>query len=394
MERQFFVLTLFATLSTMSSLMILPYIPLYGREIGMPLSLVGYLIFFYYGSEAVVRISVGSLADFVGYDIMVVFEGLALFGSSVFYLFSMDSWFMLLVGQVLLAVGLSVTWVVIPSYVSKVKDSKESLPWYTFSLGVGLLFGAPLGGFIRDTWGMFRLFEVFLVVSIVMIIISIIFYIYVDEDVISDDKRGSYSFSFLLGSLINSYEESFSILFNNKRVLLASGISFMMFMTVGMSNSLLPIYLSNLGLSSFLIGLLQTARVTSSTLVRTQSQEIVDYLNVSSTLILSISVTGLAIILISSTSFLTIIVLLSVLWGVGGGLYLPVVFNTIAIHSTVENRDYAMGVRGSLSTVGAAIGVIVFSNLANSSSVAFSLKIFGFVIMLFSVVVIPFRNDL
>ena len=393
MENRFFILTVFATLSTMCSLMILTYIPLYGREIGMPVSLVGYLIFFYYGSEALIRVPVGSLADFFGYGKVIILEGFILMLSSVFYLLSVESWFLIFFAQVLLSFGLSITWVVIPSYVSKINDDKESLPWYTFSLGVGLLLGAPLGGIIRDTWGMFQLFKVFLGLSLVMIVISLVFYF-----TGSGDNYGrefdSFSFSDLIKSLVNSYNLSFSLLVNNSKVLLAGSISFMMFMTVGMSNSLLPIYFSNIGFSSFVIGLLQTSRVTSSTLIRTQSQEIIDYLNVSSALILSIAMTGLAIFLISSTNILLLIIFISVMWGIGGGLYLPVVFNTIAIHTDQKYRDEAMGARGALSSLGAAIGVLIFSNLAQSTNIAFSLKIVGIMILIFSVVVLPFRNSL
>ncbi len=382
MDFRFGLLTLFASISTMNSLMVLTYVPLYSEEIGIPVVLIGYLVFIYYATETLIRIPIGSLADFLGHDIVILLEAFALIGSSILYILSERFWVLLILAQALFALGLAITWVVIPSYISQITSSKESLPKYTFSLGIGLLIGGPLGGFIRDTWGMSVLFRVFLVDTIMMLIIGFVFYL------VSDQKFNQFSWnkidlSGIINGIRNSYSESINLL-SNKKIMVASIVSMIMFMTIGMSNSLLPIHFSNIGLTSFLIGIIQTSRVSSSTLARLSVKKIILKWRVSTILAFGMAITGLSIVLIAFVELTYLVIILSIIWGFGGGVYLPIVFTIIANSTNSKNRGAAMGIRGSLSTLGAAIGVLFFTQLANFTSIVFSLMILGLVVFSFS----------
>lgn len=382
MDFRFGLLTLFASISTMNSLMILTYVPLYSEEIGIPVVLIGYLVFIYYATETLIRIPIGSLADFLGHDMVILLEAFALIGSSILYILSERFWILLILAQALFALGLAITWVVIPSYISQITTSKESLPKYTFSLGIGLLIGGPLGGFIRDTWGMSVLFRVFLIDTIIMLIIGFVFYL------VSDQKFNQFSgnkinLSGIINGIKDSYSEPISLL-SNKKIMVASIVSMIMFMTIGMSNSLLPIHFSNIGFTSFLIGIIQTSRVSSSTLARLSVKKIILKWRVSTILAFGMAITGLSIVLIAFVELTYLVIILSIIWGFGGGVYLPIVFTIIANSTNSKNRGAAMGIRGSLSTLGAAIGVLFFTQLANFTSIVFSLVIVGLVVFSFS----------
>lgn len=118
-EKRIWLLITFATISSVGLSSILPYIPLFGREIGMPISLVGFLIFVYYGIEVISRIPIGSLTDILGSGLVVVWGGATVVFASFFYLLSSWSWQLLFGAQLLLGLGISITWVTIPAFVTE-----------------------------------------------------------------------------------------------------------------------------------------------------------------------------------------------------------------------------------------------------------------------------------
>jgi len=178
-KKLFWIVTSFAAVSSIGASMILPYIPVYGREVGMSVGLVGYLVFIYYGVEALTRIPVGSLSDVIGHSKVILVGGISLLFAGFSYLFSSEISQLLFVAQLFFGVGISITWVTIPSFVTKMEHSVSK---YTFSVGLGWLIGPPIGGFIKDSWGMFVLFWIFFFINVVIVIISILFYIFNDEE--------------------------------------------------------------------------------------------------------------------------------------------------------------------------------------------------------------------
>lgn len=390
MERQVWILTAFATASSLGASMVLPYIPLYGGEIGMPISLIGFLIAIYYGVQLAARIPVGSFSDIAGYPGVVLVGGASLVAASVFYLSSLAVWPVLFAAQLFFGLGVSITWVTIPAYMTQFEDS---LPLYTFSVGLGWLVGPPLGGFVRDTLGMYWLFLALLICSIALGGLALLFsresseisptsFLGLDYRSGSRESLLSPSLSSLVSSSVQSFTDAFRLLKENIEVLMAALFSFVMFMTFAIGISIIPLYFSGIGLTALLIGTLQSVRTGTASLIRLFSGKFMQRVEKETLLTLSILLVGLTILLMSQTTSMPLLIILCVLWGLGGGFYLPVVFGLVADGTKKEERGVAMGLRGTMGTAGSALGVLIFMNLAESITIRSSLGVVGVTVMI------------
>lgn len=382
MKKLFWIVTSFAAVSSIGASMIMPYIPVYGREIGMSVGLVGYLVFIYYGVEALTRVPVGSLSDVIGHSKVILVGGVSLLLAGVSYLLSSEVSQLLFVAQLFFGVGISITWVTIPSFVTKMEHSVSK---YTFSVGLGWLIGPPIGGFIKDSWGMFVLFWIFFFINVVIVVISILFYVFNDDDseVEIVEVRDGLNVSKILFYIITPFKRAYPLL-KKKKIFLASMVSFIMFMIFAMGASLIPLYLDEIGLIGLQIGILQSVRTSSSTGIRLGTNKILRYADDMTILGIGMGLTGISIVLIPLTEIRIILGILSVTWGLGGGLYLPIVFDLIGKCTEPEERGLAMGLRGTMGTLGSAIGVLVFSNIADRFGVRISLEALGILVLVSS----------
>ncbi|MCF7876621.1 MFS transporter, partial [Candidatus Bipolaricaulota bacterium] len=168
-ERDAKILVVFSLFCTFGVSNIIPYIPIFGREIGMPVALIGNLVLLYYLLQAVTRIPLGRLSDLIGHHRPVLLGSLLYLSASIAFLLSIKIWPLLFVGEILLGLANSITWVTVPSYIT---SSSNALPVYSFSVGLGWLIGSPTGGYIKDNFGMVWVFFTLTIVSLVLVYLS------------------------------------------------------------------------------------------------------------------------------------------------------------------------------------------------------------------------------
>ncbi len=380
MKKTFWLLTLFAFVSSAGSSMIMPYIPLYGQEIGMSVALTGILVFLFYGTDTVFRIPIGSLSEIIGYNRIVLFGGLAMLVASGLYLISEPIPKLLFLAQMFFGLGFSITWVTIPSYVT---IQKQSLSIYSFFVGLGWFVGPPAGGYIKGNLGMYDLFLTFALISILLVLLSIIFYYMEASNGSGRKKDRQYSLERIFVETIRAYARGIKISLKGGRVAVAFGVSFVMFMSFSMAFSLVPIYFGSVGILSFQIGILQSMRSGSSTLIKLAVGKILGKIGDVTVLTIGMLGTGLSILLISMTDSFYLFLLLTMTWGLSSGMYFPIVLDLIAKGTTEKERGVAMGVRGTVGTLGSSIGVLLFSFLADEMSLKISLSSVGLFVIVF-----------
>ncbi|MFW6190848.1 MAG: MFS transporter, partial [Candidatus Bipolaricaulota bacterium] len=61
------ILVVFSLVCTFGVSNIVPYIPIFGREVGMPVAMIGNLVLLYYLLQSVTRIPLGKLSDLIGH---------------------------------------------------------------------------------------------------------------------------------------------------------------------------------------------------------------------------------------------------------------------------------------------------------------------------------------
>lgn len=343
----------------------------------MSVALAGILVFVFYGMDTLARIPIGSLSNLIGYHRVVLGGGISLFIASILYNISDPYPKLLFLAQLFFGIGFSMTWVTIPSYITL---KNQSLAVYSFFVGVGWFLGPPVGGYIKDSLGMDDLFVGFLLHSLLLVFIALLFY-YVHRSRFDYGKK----IKNLRKEVAKSFIEGFKIARNGGRVVIAFGVSFVMFMAFSMAYSLVPLYFEVVGLFSFQIGILQSFRQGASTVVKlgvTKALNIADDVTV---LTLGMLGTGISIILISMIESQIWLAVFSVIWGLSAGMYFPIVLDLIAKGTNEKERGIAMGVRGTVGTMGSAIGVLLFSGLADTFSVHFSLTIVGVLVLAFGI---------
>lgn len=379
-KQEAWILVVYAIACAFGVSMIFPYIPVHAKEIGIPVSIIGYLVVLYYLLQAVTRIPLGRLSDLVGHHRPVFWGALGYLASATAFILSSKLWFLLFLGELFLGLANSITWVTIPSYITRIR---KAIPIYTFAIGVGWMIGSPTGGYIKDSLGMEWVFLTLLFVSLVLLFLSLLFYMKSRESDLRESVRSFLSLArFTPASIpiypsMKSYLQAWTLLKNNKELLIASLFSFIMFMSFGLGASILPLYFSEIGISSFFIGILISVRASTSTLIKLISTRVSKRYGGVKVLVVTTVLVGVSMVLISITDSFALVTVFSILWGLSAGLYLPIVFDVIEKYTKSEQRGIAMGVRGALGTLGAAFGTLVFSNLAQSFSLGPSLLMAG-----------------
>ncbi|OUJ18338.1 MFS family permease [Methanonatronarchaeum thermophilum] len=388
METKVKLLITYATLASLSMGMIFPYIPLYGQEIGMPISLIGYLVFVYYLTEMFTRIPVGQITNQIGYPKITITAGILSIISATLYLTSNLIWPLLFLAQITFAIAFAIAWVSIPAYITK---AKGSLPKYTFLVGIGWLFGPPIGGITRDYYGMTHLFIILTIISITLLTISIYFYKHTQTQNHSKNlqkntnKNRKPTLKNTIKSTKNSYKKAHHLLLNRKKVLIATLVSLIMFMSFGLLASVIPLHLEDIGFTSFMIGIFAATQTTISSAIRLKTNPIVKILGRVNILIIGTAICGIAISTVSIITHPTTLILISAIWGLGHGLYLPIAFDLIADDTNIEERDIGMGLRGTVGTAGSAISVLTFMYLAEITTFSLSIATFGIIMTTFAI---------
>lgn len=387
------LLITFATLSSFAVAMVFPYLwPYMENVIGLSAAISGVLLFTFYGTEAVTRIPIGFLGNVFDHSLIILGAAVSYVVTSLFYLFHGWSWLLFFGGQVFLGLGVSISWVTIPELITR---EEGPLSVYTFSVGLGYLGGVTIGGFLEDYIGLSRVFLIFFLISTALVALSLLFRREMTGNAVpnlstqvgktvepeGDSSEMSIGVPRLFASSFGSIGDAFRIMRERSKVLISGLVSFLMFMTFAIGSSLVPVYLSGVGLSSFLIGVLLSVRMGTGTLIRLATDKIVEIGDTVEILIVGTMLTGLSIVLFTATESLILLSVLSVTWGLGGGLYLPLVFALIADATSEEERGVAMGLRGTMGTSGSAIGTLLFFYIGGVWSPRSSLLLFGFVLL-------------
>ncbi len=347
---------------------IIPYIPLYGEELGLSVSVIGYIVATYHLIQFFGRIPMGSFSDIFGYGKIIAFGALSLFLGMIFYNLTPKLWPLLFLGQIMIGIAICMTWVTLPSFVTRFGPKK--VPMFTFVISWAYAFSVPLGGVIKDLLGMRSIFLLGGLLSLPALLIA--FLIFKNgKSQQKDTEKPKKSLS-----ITSMYKDAFRTL-KSRKVLRASLYSFLMFMNFNIAISLVPLYLSGLGFSASFIGAFHFARMGTGSTIRLFVKRVKNRINKELILIATTLFSGVVLSILSRLESQWVIIFLAVIWGLVSGLYHPIVFELIADGTIDEDRGKGMGIRGTLGTMGSFTGIVIFSNLAEIWSVRTSILLSG-----------------
>jgi len=368
LERHLLLVIILAFLMASLAAILTPYIPLYGEDIGLPISTIGYVVALYHLAQFLGRIPMGTFSDIIGYRKMISLGGLSLLLAAIFYIISSAYPPLLFLAQVLLGLSVCMEWVTLPAYVSRFGEGK--IPILTFITGWAYTFSVPLGGFFKDKFGMdFLFYWAFFTAIVALFIIGLLWKEAPAQDETENNDLASHS-------IISIYKSSFKTL-KDTRVLRASLYSFLMFMNFNIALSLFPLRLSGLGFSAAIIGLLQFSRAGASSSIRLLSPRIEGKIGRNKILKYGTLIAGFSLMLISLVNSFPALIIISLIWGLSSGFYAPVVYGMVTDGTTIKDRGRGMGIRGTMGTLGSFLGIIIFSNIAELVSVPTGMVLAG-----------------
>ncbi|MFW9777866.1 MAG: MFS transporter [Candidatus Heimdallarchaeota archaeon] len=233
---------------------------------------------------------------------------------------------------------------------------------YLAITGVGQLVGPPLAGFLIEGWD----FGVVYLMFTLLALIGLLSMFFLSEgDLIADEnKEIQEGVNEDLG-LFRSYSRAFQLIRSDRTLAIATSCGFFMTLSFGVGLSFHPIFLRDLGLASFEIGLLLAARDISSIISRLFAGNFSLRLGNLFTVFLGIFCVGIGITMIPSLKDPLLAIIPLCATGFGFGIFWPAVVSLIAANTEKAKRGLAIGVLGTGFTTGFSVGSIIFGIIAD-----------------------------
>ncbi|MFH1149767.1 MAG: MFS transporter [Actinomycetota bacterium] len=220
---------------------VVPVLPIYGRELGLSDFKLGVLFATYAIALLVFAIPVGMLADRWGRKPFILFGMFAMAGAFVFYALA-RGYTMLMVARALDGATAAANWVAALALLGdRTPESEmgEKMGWAIAGMAIGGIAGPLLGGVLSDTLG-YR--APFLAIAGACVLGGLMSLLLVEEK--STVRREQFSFTALLGPVLRS-----------RSVLIACLITVVTTTGFGLLEPTLPIYLkSTFSMSRTMIG--------------------------------------------------------------------------------------------------------------------------------------------
>jgi len=335
--------------------LILPVMALYASSIGANPGIIGLLIGLYSITDTPTNIFAGRLIDKVGYKLPMI-AGLAGGMVSMFsYSLVKLPFHLALVRSIHGICGGLKSPAIMSVFINSTGESKRGkvMSFYGMSLAAANLVGFSLSGVIVSQAGYQPLFYTGASILAVGVIMGLL---------LPKAKRQNNAMT--ESSLGRDYGKVKSLL-RKKGLLVSFSAIFAQYFAFGGVITLLPLYVKNLGMEAFHVGMLLTTFTVLFIILQFPSGILSDKIGR-----LKMVYTGLSLGIISliilpmATSFFSLLIIMG-LYGVAFGLLFPSVSALIADQTITEERGLASGIFHALLTSGVAIGAPVIGGVSS-----------------------------
>ncbi|MFW9854931.1 MAG: MFS transporter [Candidatus Thorarchaeota archaeon] len=368
MERDL-VLILVAGLAYSTMLGLLnPTVPLSASALGASTTLLGILL----SSRAIVqtglRVPLGQGADRYGWRrifLVAFILGVASGGTFFFGIVKADV-FLFFPALMLWGMTNAAFRTTEQGYVSGIGGSgvnrTQLIGRYLAITGVGQLAGPPLAGYLIEVWD----FGVVYLMFTLLALIGLLSMFFLSErDLIADENSEEPEKVNDDLELFKSYSRALQLIRSNRILAIATFCGFLMTLSFGVGLSFHPVFLRDLGLASFEIGLLLAARDISSIISRLFAGNISLRLGNLVTVFLGIFCVGIGVAITPSLKDPLLAIIPLCATGFGFGIFWPAIVSLIAAKTDHDKRGLAIGVLGTGFTTGFSVGSIIFGIVAD-----------------------------
>ena len=326
--------------------LLIPIIALYASELDASPGIIGLIIGLYSLTNTPANILFGRLIDRIGYKVPLI---AGLIGDALcMFLYSLSR---LPVHLALVRVLHGTTGALIgPATMSVAAgyggegQKGRAMSFYGMSLATATLVGYGLSGTLASRLG----YEAVFLFGAAMLIIGVILSLWLPSSI---GQGGSVAGTSLAGGL-----EKAKNLLRRKGLIIAYFSIFAQYFTFGGVVTLLPLYVKNLGMEAFHVGMLLAIFAIMFIIIQLPSGALSDRVG---RLIPAASGLGLGIVslvILPSVAVFPLLALVMALYGTAYGLLFPSISALVADHTRPEERGMATGIFHALLTAGVAIG--------------------------------------
>lgn len=326
--------------------LLIPVMALYASTLGASIGTIGLIIGLYSITNTPANILLGRLIDRVGYKFPLI-SGLIGDALSMFlYSLTRSPVHLALVRTLHGASGGLVgpaTMSATADYSNKAKKGR-AMSFYGMALATATLVGYSLSGFFASRLGYQALFLLGAALLIVGVIMSTL--------LPGANKQSNIPTKTLNGGDL----EKVKSLLQRRGLIVAYCSIFAQYFSFGGVVTLLPLYVSSLGMEAFHVGMLLAVFAIMFIIVQFPSGTLSDKMSrlIPTTAGLSLGI--ISLVLLPSVTTFPLLAVALMLYGIAYGILFPSISALIADHTIPEERGFATGIFHALLTAGVAIG--------------------------------------
>ncbi len=327
--------------------LLIPIIALYASGLGASIGIVGLIIGLYSITNTIANILSGRLIDRVGYKVPLV---AGLIGDALGMFFYSLCRLPIHLALVRVFHGMSgglvgpATMSITADYSGRTQKGR-AMGFYGMSLAAATLVGYGLGGIvIAPRFGYKAVFLFGAILLIIGVVLSLL--------LPANKKRGGMTAKTSFGETLNQVKG----LLRRKGLTLSYCSIFAHYFAFGGVVTLLPIYVNNLGMGIFHVGMLLVTFIIMFIIAQFPSGALSDKVGRLIPTIAGLSLSIVSLVILPSMATFPLLAAVMALYGIGYGILFPSISALVADHTIPEERGMATGMFHALLTAGVATG--------------------------------------
>ena len=362
--------------------LLIPIIALYASELGAGVGIIGLIIGLYSITSTPANILFGRLIDRVGYKIPLI---ASLLGDALsMFLYSISR---LPIHLALVRISHGITGAAIgPATMSVMANHSDrtkkgrAMGLYGISIGTATLVGFGLSGILASRLGYKAVFVFGAILPVIGAILSLL---------LPGNRRQAD-----IEAKTSSGEgwEKVKALLKRRGLIVSYCAIFAQYFTFGGVVTLLPLYVKNMGMEAFHVGISFTAFSILFIILQFPSGVLSDKIGRLGLTAAGLSIGIVALVLMPSITTFPLLIAIMAVYGVAYGTIFPSVSAMVVDQTAPEERGMATGIFHALLTAGVAIGAPVMGWVGGALGIKPALMLSAVIMVLALVVALGIRK--
>ncbi len=358
--------------------LLIPVMALYACELGASVGIIGLIIGLYSITNTPANILFGRLIDRVGYKVPLI---AGLIGDALSMFFYSVCRLPIHLALVRTIHGVSgglvgpVTMSITADYSDEAKKGR-AMGFYGMSLAAATLVGYGLSGVIVSRLGYKALFLFGTIMLTIGVILSFL--------LPGNRKKGSLTAKASLGEGFNKAKG----LLGRKGLTVAYCSIFAQYFAFGGVVTFLPLYVKNLGMEAFHVGMLLAIFAVMFIILQFPSGALSDKVGRLIPTIAGLSLGIVSLVILPSVVIFPLLAVVMALYGTAYGVLFPSISALVADHTIPEERGLATGLFHAFLTAGVAIGAPIMGWVGEIVGVELGLVLSSGIMVLALVIVV------